>query len=325
MLKLWIVHRSPQQRASLARLSGLAEIDLRSGAPSGDAFATAAAPAAIVLGLEGDFELELDFAHRHHERLADTRWLVVCAAQDAVEAARLFSLLDPEILALPPTARSLRAFISTSVAHRSAASLADRQQRARVAERFSAWLGGVEVPGLLRALDPALSNLPLLVRGRAGSGRGLLCHYAELFRGGRGRTLRLHGRDLGETADLRRHLRQATLGETVPIRSIWIDEVDTLPISTQNTLAEWIMHGSAVASAPLRWIATAGESGFRDRLEPTLEQAFAPLQIEVPALTDHPETLAAFVEEVARDWTRAVGGPPRRFADSALDRLEAEN
>jgi hypothetical protein len=62
--------------------------------------------------------------------------------------------------------------------------------------------------------------------------------------------------------------------------------------------------------------------GFRDRLEPSLEHAFAPLLIEVPALADHPETLAAFAEEVARDWTRSVGGVARQFADSALTILE---
>jgi DNA-binding NtrC family response regulator len=326
MLKLWIVHRSPQRRASFARLCGLAEADVVAGAPGDDDFVGAAAPAAVLLGLDGDFELELEFAHRHRTRLAQSRWLLVCAPEDGNEAQRLFSTVKPDILAVPPTARMLRAFIATSVAHRNAASLAERQQRQRVAERFSTWLGGVEVPGLLRALDPSLASLPLLVRGQAGSGRSLLCHYVELFRGANGQVLRLHGRDLQDPEDIVRRIDASQQEGGAAVRSVWIDEVDRLSVSAQNALAEWIIHGASAAgvgTAGLRWIATAAAAGFDDRLEPNLEYAFAPLQIEVPTLSDHPEKLAAFAEAVSRDWTRSVGGLARHFSDSALLTLEA--
>ncbi len=326
MSKLWIVHRSPQQRASFARLSGLAESELVAGAPDDDDFVAARTPAAIVLGLEGDFERELEFAHRNRARLTQARWLLVCAPEDTHEARRLFRTTNPEVMAGPPTARMLRAFIAAAAAHRSSASLAERQQRQRVAKRFSAWLGGVEVPGLLRALDPSLMSLPLLVRGVPGSGRSLLCHYVEIFRSAHGPVLRLHGRDLREPNDLVRRLRESQENGQAPIHSVWIDEVDALSISTQNTLADWITHGSSpegVVATGLRWIATAGAAGFDDQLEPGLGHAFAPLLIEVPALADHPETLAAFAEEVARDWTHSVGGVTRQFADSALMLLEA--
>jgi signal transduction histidine kinase len=326
MLKLWIVHRSPQHRASFARLSGLADVDLVAGAPRDDDFIGAPAPAAILIGLDGDFELELEFAHRNRTRLAHTRWGLVCAAEDADEAQRLFRALNPEIFAIPPTARTLRAFIGASMTHRNTATLAERQQRQRVAERFSAWLGGVEVPGLLRALDPSLARLPLLVRGAPGSGRSLLCHYIELFRGAEGPVLRLHGRDLHEREDLIQGLRESQLDGRAPFQSVWVDEVDTLSVSAQNALAEWILHGSSdagVSTTGLRWIATAGRPGFHDCLEPSLENAFAPLLIEVPALTDHPEMFASFAEDVTRDWTRSVGGVDRQFSDSALTALEA--
>jgi DNA-binding NtrC family response regulator len=326
MSKLWIVHRSPQHRASLARLSGLTEPDVVAGAPNDDEFVAASDPAAILLGLEGDFERELEFAHRNHARLAQTRWGLICAPQDAQEAGRLFRMTNPEILTSPATARTLRAFVAAAVAQRSSASLAERQRRQRIAERFSAWLGGVEVPGLLRALDPSLVDLPLLVRGVPGSGRSLLCHYVEIFRSGRGPVLRLHGRDLREPEYLAHCLRESRENGQPPIRSVWIDEVDTLSVSTQNTLAEWIIHASSpevVSATGLRWIATASAAGLHDRLEPSLERAFAPLVIQVPALGDHPEALAVFAEEVARDWTRSVGGVTRQFADSALTLLEA--
>jgi len=326
MLKLWIVHRSPQQRHALARLCGLPESEFLAGAPSDVDFSAAGTPAAIVLGLDGDFEVELEFAHRHRARLAGSRWMLACAPEDADEAGRLFDVIEPEVLSERATARALRAFVTKAVVHRDAASLSERRKRERIAERFSAWLGCVEVPGLLRALDPSLSQLPLLVRGRPGSGRTLLCHYVELHRGAHGGVLRLHARDLGDPEALGRQLIRARSEERPPIQTIWIDEVDRLPVSTQDTLAEWIVHGSSLANVgagELRWIATAGPDGLDERLEASLEQAFAPLQVDVPALADHPENLAEFAEEVASDWTRSVGGIPRHFGDSALLMLEA--
>ena len=136
-------------------------------------------------------------------------------------------------------------------------------------------------------------DLPLLVRGVPGSGRSLLCHYVEIFRSGRGPVLRLHGRDLREPEYLAHCLRESRENGQPPIRSVWIDEVDTLSVSTQNTLAEWIIHASSpevVSATGLRWIATASAAGLHDRLEPSLERAFAPLVIQVPALGEHPET-----------------------------------
>jgi hypothetical protein len=320
MSKLWIVHRSPQHRASLARLSGLTEPDVVAGAPNDDEFVAASDPAAILLGLEGDFERELEFAHRNHARLAQTRWGLICAPQDAQEAGRLFRMTNPEILTSPATARTLRAFVAAAVAQRSSASLAERQRRQRIAERFSAWLGGVEVPGLLRALDPSLVDLPLLVRGVPGSGRSLLCHYVEIFRSGRGPVLRLHGRDLREPEYLAHCLRESRENGQPPIRSVWIDEVDTLSVSTQNTLAEWIIHASSpevVSATGLRWIATASAAGLHDRLEPSLERAFAPLVIQVPALGDHPEALAVFARYSKPIHGRAIGPSSKRSSERA--------
>ncbi len=327
MPKLWIVHRNPQQRASLARLSGLAESELFEGAPTDPDFARQKAPPALVLGLDGDFELELDFVHRHRAQLAQTRWLLITQQPaDAAEAERLFHAVQPEILKGPPSARSLRAFLASAISHRNAASLAERQHRTRISERFSLWLGGVEVPGLLRALDPSLASLPLLVRGVPGSGRSLLCHYIEIFRGARGHVLRLHGRDLPSPGTLLKRLADSEALTGQQPHSVWIDEIDSLGAAAQRSLAELILHGSAeidLDTTNLRWIATAGPSGLDDSLESSLEHAFAPLAIAIPSLLDHPETLASFVAEVARDWTRSVGGVPREFADSALVTLEA--
>lgn len=328
MPKLWIVHRNPRQRAALARLAGLDPRELAMGAPREDEFQEEPAPAAVLLGLEADFELELEFAHRMRARLPASSWILLAEPRDASEATRLFGGIEPEILEPLPSARVLRGRIAAALARRTAASLAERRRRSRIAERFSAWLGGVEVPGLLRALDPSLARLPLLVRGVPGSGRALICHYVELFRGGGRPTLRLFGGDVRDAEDLARRLAAVDpqAGAPDPI-VIWIDEIDRLPASAQNALAEWILHGvvpGAGGGEPMRWIATAGPTSWQDPLEAGLQQAFTPLAIEVPALADHPETLPAFAEEVARDWARSVGGAPRRFAASSLAEIQGQ-
>ncbi|MCB9724032.1 MAG: hypothetical protein H6748_08315 [Spirochaetaceae bacterium] len=321
MSKLWIVHRRPEMRAALARASGLPGTEIVAGAPlPGEAFAEARSPAAILIALEDDFEQELEFAHRERERLRHARWIVLCDRSDAEEASRLFDLDRPEILTHPLDPRALRAEIARARGARRVESLAQREQRERVAARFSAWLGGLEVPGLLRALDPALASLPLLVRGAAGSGRALLARYVELFRGARGRILRLDARSLDDVQALPERLAEAGPG----LATLWLDEVDALSAADQRTLAEWIRHDAPPAApglSGLRWVATAGADDLYATLEPALERAFAPLVLAVPAIAAHPETLGRFAEAVATEWTRSVGGPARHFAPEAIEAL----
>ncbi len=327
MPKLWIVHRNPQSQAALSRLSGLPAPDVFAAAPSDAGFAEIAAPAAVLLALKGDFEHELNFAHQHREALQRTRWILLCEPRDAAEARRLFAPADIEILESPPTARTLRALVASAVAKRSADSLADRRHRDRIAERFSSWLAEVEIPGLLRALDPALARFPLLARGRMGSGRALLGRYVELFRGAKGELFRIHARDVESAEDLARRIRKSNTNRDTPVQTVWVDEIDQLDPSAQNALAEWIVHDTpptAGVGFGLRFLATAGPSGFNDRLETSLERAFSPLTLEIPALDSQPGMLRRFVKEVSRAWTGSVGGVPRGFTPEAIAALEAQ-
>ena len=123
MPKLWIIHRKLEHRAALARLAGLAAEDVVLGAPMDSDLDAAARPSAIVLGVGGDFELELDFAHRFASRLSGSRWILLAAPEDAGEATRLFDLVQPEILDPMPAARTLRAAIARAAARRQAESL----------------------------------------------------------------------------------------------------------------------------------------------------------------------------------------------------------
>jgi DNA-binding NtrC family response regulator len=336
MSKLWIVHRNPQSCTALARISGRAASEIVTGAPVETNFAESPKPAAVVLGLEGDFELELEFVHRLRSQLHGCRWILLASPEDATEAARLFGLSDPEILDLLPTPRVLRAHIASAFARRRAESLTQRRIRQRVADRFSAWFGGLEIPGLLRSLDPSLSHLPLLIRGVPGSGRALLARYVELFRtsgrveggsapgGNRAApraSLRIHSNEVGNIGELARRIAASSDSGRLAAASIWIDEVDSLQESAQVALAEWIVHETSPVApglVGLHWVATAGPSRWQDPLEPALERAFAPLIIEIPALSHEPDALPTFANEIARDWSRSVGGPARHLSTAAL-------
>jgi hypothetical protein len=327
MSKLWIIHRNPRRRDALAHLSGLAAPDLACASPSDASFASASPPAALLVGLEGDFELELDFVHRHRDVLTNTRRFLLTTPEDVDEVQRLFSAEPHEILDAVPTKRSLRALVLSAVSHRNAESLAERRDRERIAQRFSHWFGELEVPGLLRALDPSLGRLPLLVRGAPGSGRTLLARYAELFRGTAGPTLRLDASEIHDIEDITTRLKARRNAGLTSVRTVWIDDVDIWPASLQRSLAEWIRLGAAptdAVGAPLRWVATAGPGGgLHESLDPHLEGAFAALSLAIPAIIDHPDALTRFAERISADWTEEVGGVPRRIGDGLLAALEA--
>ena len=328
--QLWIVHRDEGPRRTLARVAGLPVDAVVAGAPSDAVFATAEPPVALVLAPVGDFEAELDFLHRHRDALAGARRLYLADAADRAEITRLFEARAHEIAPPRPAPRQLRELLTAAVAHRDAAPLTARYERERVAARFSAWFGAVDILGLLRALDPSLASLPLLVRGAPGSGRGLVTRYVELFRGVQrpGPALRLEGHEIRDAAEFSRRLAASEPDATGAAHTIRIDEVDAMPASAQRALAEWIrIDASPVGAA--RWLATASEGDSRDpsaggTLDPQLVRAFAPLVLDVPAIADDPAALRAFAEQVLVAWTERVGGPARHLADDAVEVLEVE-
>lgn len=314
----WIIDREAAPRRALARATGLPAERLIVGAPGDAAFATARAPLALVITPRGDFEAELDFVHRHRDALAQARRLFLANEDDAGEIRRLFSAREDEIAGERPDPRTLRALLRGAAAHRNAAPLTARHERERIAERFSGWFGAVDVPGLLRALDPALAPLPLLVRGVPGSGRSLVARYAELFRAPADtpEPVRIDGREIRDAEQL------AVCAATRP--SLRIEDLDALPADAQRALAEWMRTGVGPAGERLRVIATAGPGGAYDALEPILAGAFAALVVSVPSLADEPDAVRPFAEHVLASWTARVGGPPRSLAADALGVLESE-
>lgn len=314
----WIVDREDAPRGALARATGLPAERMVLGRPGDTVFATASAPAALLITPRGDFEAELDFVHRHRDLLAGARRVFLADPEDAAEVQRLFSARPEELTQARPDPRALRALVRSTAAHRNAAPLAARHERERVMERFSGWFEETEMPGLLRALDPALGRLPLLVRGVTGSGRSLVARYAALFRGNASdeRPVRVDGREVRNADQLTHHASTAA--------RLRIEHVDALPVDAQRALAEWLRLGIGPAGRRLQVIATAGPADAQDRLQPELAGAFAALVIDVPSLAETPESVRPFAEHVLAAWTAQVGGPPRRLEDDAVAVLESE-
>lgn len=334
---LWLVHRETGPRHTLARRIGLPPESLVIGAPDDAVFASASAPVALVIAPLADFEAELDFVHRHREALADARRLFLADAGQEAEVRRLFAARTEELAPARPDPRRLRELATRALAHRNAAPLSARRERERIASRFSAWFGAIEIPGMLRVLDPALASLPLLVRGVPGSGRRLAARYAELFRAAdpSARTLQIDAREVADAEALWTRIARAARTTEGRVGTIRIDEIDALPPSAQRALCEWIRLGVAPetvtrafdAADPgerLRFVATAGPSGSEDRLDPQLAGAFAPLGIAVPSLLDRPEALGPFADQVLDAWSARVGGGPRSLTPEALSVLEGE-
>lgn len=339
MSKLWIVHRSPQVRAALARATSLAPAQITSGGPFAADFPPDEIPDAIVLALPDPDRLrpalpepeadpgpdrELAFALAIAPRVRDARWILITPASQRAESLRLFETLDAVALAHPPDPAALRREIASAFARRMRAGLAERNRSARASARFDAWFGATIVPGLERALDRRFAALPLLLRGRPGSGRSLLGLHAEHARAGQAPQLRVDAREPGALERLAARLESAHARTGLRIRTLWLDEVDALPSSAQRVLAEWIREQTtpgAGFTGPLRWIATAGPAGLEDRLEAVLARAFAPLIVEVPPLDPHSDEIARIADATARDFADQIGAAPRRFAPSALAAL----
>ncbi|MEZ4332073.1 MAG: histidine kinase dimerization/phospho-acceptor domain-containing protein [Myxococcota bacterium] len=337
MSKLWIVHPRPTVREALARATGLPAGGIAVGPPALDAFAAAPDPVAVLMALAGDLETELAFARAVRQRTPRARWVLLCPPGETTVVRRRFDALAPGVLALPPDRARLRAEVASALAARSTDSLVEDDRRTQTAARFDAWLGDTALPGLARVLDPGLRRLPLLVRGRAGSGRSLLVQHAEQTRGRAQVLLRCDGRAPGGLEAIVSRVRRTTsgathrgaaLGTTDRIEAIWIDEIDALPLADQRALADWIAHGVAPAPIPserlapdLRWLATAGPADLTDRLDEALARTFVPLTIAVPPLPHTPEAIGRIAAGAARAWADATSTALRRFGDSALRAL----
>jgi DNA-binding NtrC family response regulator len=328
MSTLWIIHRDERVRGALARLSAAGN-DALLGEPSDRAFETTAPPRIVLLGMERDLEAELEFAHRHAARIPDARWILLPRPGDEGEVRRLFDTLSAEIVVFPPTPERLRQRIRNALAARPAETLSARRVRDALSARFSRFFADLELPELLRALDPSLPGVPLLVRGEPGSGRTLLAHYIHTFGGGsRGGFVRVPCEAMDSAKAVRETIHDAAESPAGRRPStVCLENLDRLPSSLQRELQAWIeiaMPPGLTGARRTRWVATLGD--FPDRgsgggLNRSLAQSLAGIAIRIPPLRERPLAIGTFATETVLEWCKTHGERPRRFSPAALDAL----
>ncbi len=328
MPPLWIIHRDPRQRAALVRLAAAEQAVI--GAPGDPRFDAAEAPRVVLLGLTGDFEAELEFARRCLRRLRDTIWILLLEPGLAEQARRLFDAIAARFVGYPPDAALLRAMIreAAQCPRSSPLPLSARAGREALRARFSRWFADLEIPELMRALDPRLAEVPILVRGEPGTGRGTLARYIHAF-GGTSEGALIHLPCSSETRaeDL---LAAIAIDARDPRAdrdcTLWLEGVDRLPAELQRRLEGWIDYGPPAGSlraSRIRWVGTADPSEQPGRrIEPGLLRALAGLSIQIPPLRERRDFLPNLANNTAAAWCSERGEPPRRFGEDALAVLE---
>ena len=326
MSTLWIVHRDPRLRGALARLGGV-EAEAVLGAP-GDRLFEAAHPAEVVLlGISGDFEAELEFVHKFAARLRHASWLLIPERGDVEDVRRLFDTLPAEILPFPPDASTLRRRLRAALRRRRADPLSERRARDALAARFGRWFADLELPEILRALDPQRSRLPLLIRGEPGTGRSLLARYVHAFGGTTGGVFVLFPCEPTSTpGDLLTEIARAGGALAAPSSlTICLEEAHRLAPGVQRRVQGWveIAPPAVVPHASwLRWVGTADdEDGEGEVLTPGLASALGGLVIRIPPLRERPALIEPFAIDAARAWAQSHGERPRRFSAEALEAL----
>jgi DNA-binding NtrC family response regulator len=325
LARLWIVDRSRQRRAALARLAAATE-DAVLGAPGDLCFESAGTPEVVVLALGGNWEQELEFAHTFGRGGAHTRWLLIGDPGDEAEALARFDTRDVEFLIFPPDATRLRTRIALEPDSEAAPSLSERARREAVAARFARWFGDLELPDVLRALDPRLADVPVWIRGERGTGRSVIARYIHFFGGTAGGTL-AHVPCTPQTrpGDLVAALDGWVGSQHPSTLAIWLENLDLLPLPTQRVLLAWIESGPPGAAARARtrrWIATVTEPCVGQAPDAELRLALSGLVVSLPTLRSRLDTIGAVADETARVWCAARRETPRRFGEDALAVME---
>ncbi|MCP4038609.1 MAG: hypothetical protein GY733_16840, partial [bacterium] len=334
---LWIIHREARARAALARIAGAGDNTVL-GAPADDLFASASPADVVLLAPSGDFESELEFAHRFGSKPPGCTWILLPEAPDMGEAKRLFDSLPAQFLRFPPQPDRLRRTIASATRRRGADSLSRRRGRDRLTDRFRRWFSDLELPDLLRALDPRLGHLPLLIRGEAGTGRGVVARYVHEFGSSDfAGLLHVPCESFASERELVSFIRDAGSRDGDWRRTIWFEDVDRLPAAIQLRIRDWIDYGlpeGVLRSTRVRFVASAHDGHNDDydnedddddsavpRLHPSLATALSGLVIELPPLRERAGCIETFVVDSAFAWAQTQGERHRTFSEHATREL----
>lgn len=327
MSTLWIIHREPRFRAALARLAAAGEAAVRA-APGDPQLNDAPSADVVLLGLAEDFEVELEFAHRFAPRLPGARWILLPQRRDVDRARALFDTLDTVVLAYPPDPRTLREILDAPLrrADDDPPSLEERLYREALGNRFRRWFADLELPELLRILDPHLADVPVLIRGEPGTGRGLLARYIHTF-GHTAAGAPLHV--VCSPSSSAENLLDAIAAEgrrlpkTPATCTVWLEDVDRLPVAAQHQVQGWIAYAlpaGILHAGALRWIGTAEDD--EAALASGLRQVLGTFRLHIPPVRERPHLVAHFVGDTVLAWCSARGERPRRFGEDAIAVLE---
>ncbi|MDE0886678.1 MAG: sigma 54-interacting transcriptional regulator [Myxococcota bacterium] len=328
MPTIWIIHREPHHRNALAGLVAAGEGAVVAG-PLDPRLSGAATPDGIVLGLSGDFEQELEFAHRHAEVFPNSSWIILTPPGQGDQARQLFDTLEAHYLSYPASALDLRRLLRDGLRHQANVPLSARRSRALLRERFGRWFADLPSHQWMRALDPHLGSVPILIRGRVGSGRGLVARYIHTF-GGReaGAFLRVACRDVPSVDALVTRIEASGQALAGRPSTIWLEDVDCLPIAVQHQLLDWLEFDAPpgrLAAGPVHWVAGASDASELDiqpGLASRLEEALSVLDLRIPPLAERVQAVEAFVTATASHWLAARGQAPRRFSPDAIAQLQ---
>jgi hypothetical protein len=197
-------------------------------------------------------------------------------------------------------------------------------------DRFSRWFADLELPELMRAIDPRLGGIPVLIRGEEGTGRTLLARYVHAF-GGSADDLfvQVSCADITTADELLRQLRASGDASHSDAWTIWLEDVDRMPLALQRRIQDWIEFGvpdGTLGASRLRWVAGAGDASDLDAepgLEPRLAEALSGLTIQIPPLRERPDCIEPFTADTTLAWSNAHGERLRRFSAEAILLLEA--
>jgi signal transduction histidine kinase len=306
----WIVHADPEARLLLRRLAG--DPEGPDGAPDDFPVDSAPAPRAIVLHVDADPALALDFAHRASRLHPRAAWVLLC--DDRAPLGEAFAGLGAEVLAWPAEADQLAAALAR--AHRDGPTgIRARRQRDALARRFARTLGELGLPDL-----GGIGGGRLIVRGESGTGRMLVARLVHALADPPGALVQVDCAGERALAELAGKLEAASGAERLVV---CLERPERLAPERQRELASWIELGPpGIAVDPDRsvWIALVGElAGATPTLEPTLALALAGHELRLPPLRRRAGAAEKFAAATLRSLAAVTGTAPRELTRDAAE------
>ncbi|MFP8873535.1 MAG: sigma 54-interacting transcriptional regulator, partial [Myxococcota bacterium] len=241
---------------------------------------------------------------------------------------RLFDTLAREVLAWPPGAALLQERIRGALSRREMPTLSQRSERETLTARFARWFPEAELPGLLRALDPGLAGVPIMIQGEPGTGRSLAARYIHTFASHQDSDF------IAVSCESARRPRDLFVQLAAPehefeYASVFLEDAHRLAPGLQHRVCDWIEFGLpreaglGISAKRLRWIAAVGPPAEAVLLAPRLSQALAGLVLSLEPIRGRRDAIEHFAGETLHAWSEAREGTPRSLAPDALELLYA--